>query len=82
MEKIKEVKIKFEGIDEWCRATFRQQGTAVRFAILDKLFAMAEKDQAIAYAKENPHKIELKGVSFDDEPLGGNSPRWKFKFLD
>lgn len=77
---MKTLEIKFEGFDDWDRATFKLKDKNVRFAILDRLFD--NKEEALKYAKENTESIELKGSNFNSEPEGGNSPKWSFKFLD
>lgn len=80
--------IKFKGIDDWNRPVWKVVDKQIYFGstmilLPDKgLFPKGTTEEVNNYFRENQNKIELFGSSFNCEPHGGNSPKWKFNIID
>ena len=71
MVKVKMVKIKFEGVDFWNRAVFKDIDSNKRFGSLDKLFDFDDSEtKVLKNIKEGD--LCYFGNSFGCEPLGTN----------
>ena len=85
---MREFDIKFRGVDDFHRPVFKVIDEAIYFGSTEilvpdtKLFPNGTKEEINQYFRENQNKIELFGSSFNCEPNGGNSPKWKFNIID
>jgi len=82
---MKDIIIKFVGIDSWNRPVFKQIGKNVFFGDVNKLWVFKELGEnnknLYKYYENNPKTLELFGSEFDCEPHGGNSDKWNFIFV-
>jgi hypothetical protein len=75
------IEIKFRGVDRWDRPVFKQVDKNIYFGSVNTLMPNKTKEEIITYFEDNLQELEFFGDSFDCEPHGGNSPKWKFKII-
>ena len=85
---IKIFNIKFRGVDDFHRPVYKVVDKSIYFGSTDVLcgdFAWLPSktiEEANEFFRENPERLEFFGSSFNCEPQGGFSTKWKFNILN
>jgi hypothetical protein len=71
---MKNIKIKFRGIDDWNRPVFKDIDSNIYFGSVNTLFNYDDTaEKVLTYFKDHIDELEYFGTHFGCEPMGGIS---------
>ena len=80
------IELEYYGTDYWSRPVFKKRDRDIYFGSVDTLVPneklnLIDEKSIVEYFKENPKEIVYFGTDLDDDPNGGRSDKWKYKFF-